>query len=43
MIDYDNLVFERNRNRFIVWDTFVMWKYCKKGEEKKWIHIGKLQ
>jgi hypothetical protein len=35
MIDYDNYVIERNRNRLISLGTFEIQKYCnKKGEEK---------
>jgi len=34
MINYDNLVIERNSNQLIVLGIFEIWKYCnKKGEE----------
>ena len=39
VIDYDNLVIERNRNRLIVLDTFRIWKYGNKMEEEK-IHTS---
>jgi len=35
MNDYDNLVIERNKNRFIRWGIFGIWKYCKKGEKNE--------
>jgi len=35
LIDYDNFVIERKSNRFIVWGTFRISKYCNKMEEEK--------